>query len=194
MPGCLTKPRLHPTMNLWAQPCAQQPRRCAGGEERKRRNGTYVLSPSTQRGVCHCAGLYGSVPGSGCRAGGNHRHPPDPDRFRGKGDAADRCRRHRPDRQRRLRRNVGGRASGGCAGAAGRTGGAGACEKRQHLCGCEKRHGKLYLQLRRTGRYSAHRYRERGGRRPARAGDGECARPARCRERHGGQCGHLLCL
>lgn len=49
-------------MNLWAQPCAQQPRRCAGGEERKRRNGTYVLSPSTQRGVCHCAGLYGSVP------------------------------------------------------------------------------------------------------------------------------------
>ena len=55
-------------MNLWAQPCAQQPRRCAGGEERKRRNGTYVLSPSTQRGVCHCAGLHGSVPGSGCRA------------------------------------------------------------------------------------------------------------------------------
>ena len=55
-------------MNLWAQPCAQQPRRCAGGEERKRRNGTYSLSPSAQRGVCHCAGLYGSVPGSGCRA------------------------------------------------------------------------------------------------------------------------------
>lgn len=25
--------------------------------------------------MCHCAGLYGSVPGNGRRAGGNHRHP-----------------------------------------------------------------------------------------------------------------------
>lgn len=33
--------------------------------------------------------------------------------------------------------------------------------KGQHLCGCGKRHGKLYLQLRCTGRHSAHRHRER---------------------------------
>ena len=29
-------------MNLWTQPCVQQPRQRAGGEERKRRNGAYI--------------------------------------------------------------------------------------------------------------------------------------------------------
>ena len=128
-------------MNLWTLHCAQTAPAVCRGEERKRRNGTYVLSPSAQRGVCHCAGLYGSVPGSGCRAGGNHRHPQTLTALRQR-----RCSRRMPpsppDGQRRLRRNVGERASGRCSGAAGCAGGAGACEK-DSIYVMRKRHDKL---------------------------------------------------